>query len=145
LCLGLLLVMKYRCEHVQRGTMRALSFLSAHHLVRVERVVTTFLEGVRSTKSQSATARMIFYTFAEWFLIAACYACVLKAFGVAVNMTVVHVLILMGFISFGSLVQLPAVGGGAQVTAVLVLTEIFGVPFEIATSLGLLLWMISFA
>ena len=49
-----------------------------------------------------------------------------------------------GFVSFGSLVQLPAVGGGAQMTAVLVLTEIFAVPLEVATGLGVLLWFISF-
>jgi glycosyltransferase 2 family protein len=58
--------------------------------------------------------------------------------------TAVGIVILMGFVSFGSLVQLPAVGGGAQVTAVVVLTQIFGVPFEVATGMGLVLWLVSF-
>ena len=34
----------------------------------------------------------------------------------------------MGFVSFGAVVQIPGVGGGMQVVAVLVLTELFGSP-----------------
>lgn len=143
-CLGILLAMQFRGEQIQQGILKALKFVAAHRLARVEKTVSGFLEGVRCTKSQAATAKLIVYTLVEWLLIAACYACVLKAFGNAVHFSPIDVLILMGFVSFGSLVQLPAVGGGAQMTAVLVLTEIFGVPIEVATGLGVLLWFISF-
>ena len=119
-------------EHIQRWTMRALGFLSDHHLEKAERLVAGFVDGIRCTKSQSATLRLIGYTVAEWCLIAACYASVLKAFGSAASLSPIGILVLMGFVSFGSLIQLPAVGGGAQVTAVLVLTEIFGTPLEAA-------------
>ena len=144
-CLAVLFAMKYRSEHIQHWILRALGFLSKHHFEKVERLITGFLDGVRSTKSQSATALMIGYTLMEWLLIAACYACVLKAFGNAVELAPMDILVLMGFVSFGSLVQLPAVGGGAQVTAVLVLTQIFGVPIEIAAGVALMIWFISFA
>ena len=40
--------------------------------------------------------------------------------------------------------QIPGIGGGVQVVTILVLTELFRVPFEIATSLALLLWIIMF-
>jgi uncharacterized protein (TIRG00374 family) len=143
-CLALLLLMRYRGAHIQGYVLRALSFLGRHHFERVERVISDFLDGVQATRSQSATALLIAWTIAEWALIAACYACVLKAFGGAVPFSPIDVFILMGFVSFGSLIQLPAVGGGAQVTAVLVLTEIFGVPLEVATPLSLILWFISF-
>jgi uncharacterized protein (TIRG00374 family) len=143
-CLGILLAMRFWSEQIQSWILRALSFLAAHNLARVERIVSGFLDGVRCTKSQSATVKLILYTLLEWLLIAACYACVLKAFGSVVHFSLIDVLILMGFVSFGSLVQLPAVGGGAQMTAVLVLTEIFAVPIEVATGLGVLLWFISF-
>ncbi len=143
-CPGVLLAMKYRGEQIQRLILRGLRFLSAHRLRRVERVIEAFLEGVQSTKSQSATARLIAYSVLEWLLIAACYACVLRAFGGMVPISLANVLILMGFVSFGSVVQLPGVGGGAQVTAMLVLTEIFSVPIEIATSLALVLWVMIF-
>lgn len=143
-CLGLLVAMRFHSEKIQRLIPLSLGFLAAHHLARVEAVVAGFLDGVRCTKSQSATVQLIACTLTEWLLIAACYACVLKAFGSAVHFSPVDVLIIMGFVSFGSLVQLPAVGGGAQMTAVLVLTEVFAVPLEVATGVGLLLWLISF-
>ena len=144
-CLAVLLAMKYRSEEIQSWILRALRFLSAHHFDRVERLIESFLNGVRATQSQSATARLIAYSLVEWLLIAACYACVLSAFGHAVPVSLVNVLILMGFVSFGSVVQLPGVGGGAQVTAVLVLTEIFSVPLEVATSIAVVLWVMVFA
>jgi ABC-type sulfate transport system permease component len=56
----------------------------------------------------------------------------------------VDVLIFMGFVSFGSVIQIPGVGGGTQVVSILVLTELFGVPLEIATSIALLAWIITF-
>ncbi len=144
ICLALLLAMGYRSDQIQSWILRTMSFLARHHFERVEKMVKGFLDGVKATRSQAATWRLIFYTLVEWLLIAACYACVLKAFGSAVHFSVIDVLILMGFVSFGSLIQLPAVGGGAQVAAVLVLTEIFSVPIEVATGVGLLLWLVSF-
>jgi glycosyltransferase 2 family protein len=80
----------------------------------------------------------------EWVAIAACYICITRAFGAALHFGWTDVLIFMGFVSFGSIVQIPGIGGGVQVVTILVLTELFRVPFEIATSLALLLWIIMF-
>ncbi len=44
----------------------------------------------------------------------------------------------------GSLAQLPAVGGGMQVVTVLVLTELFDIPLDVAASAALLLWAWTF-
>jgi hypothetical protein len=41
-------------------------------------------------------------------------------------------------------VQIPGVGGGLQVAAVVVLTELFRVRLEPATSFAILLWILSF-
>ena len=53
-------------------------------------------------------------------------------------------LIFIGFVSFGAIVQIPGIGGGVQVVAVLVLTKIFGVPVELATSVAVLIWLVTF-
>jgi len=144
-CLAVLVAMAYRAEAIQGWILRMLRFLSAHHFGRAERMIESFLDGIRSTQSQSATARLIAYSVLEWLIIAACYACVLRAFGgEVVPISLANVLILMGFVSFGSVVQLPGVGGGMQVTAMLVLTEIFSVPIELATSMALVLWVLVF-
>ena len=50
----------------------------------------------------------------------------------------------MGFVSFGAVVQIPGVGGGLQVVAVLVLTELFGIRFELASAFALFLWILTF-
>ncbi|HTR67464.1 MAG TPA: lysylphosphatidylglycerol synthase transmembrane domain-containing protein [Terriglobales bacterium] len=60
------------------------------------------------------------------------------------NMDVSHVLLLMGFSMIGSLVQLPAVGGGSQMAVIGALQVIYGIPPELAVSCGILLWLVTF-
>ena len=60
------------------------------------------------------------------------------------NMDVPHVLLLMGFSMVGSVVQLPAVGGGSQLAVISALQVIYGIPPELALSCGILLWLVTF-
>ena len=54
-----------------------------------------------------------------------------------------RVLLLMGFSTIGSLVQLPAVGGGNQLAVITALQVVFGFPAEAAVSCGILLWLVT--
>jgi hypothetical protein len=45
----------------------------------------------------------------------------------------------------GSMLQLPAVGGGSQITTIATLSSVFDVPPEMAASCGILLWLVTFA
>jgi hypothetical protein len=87
---------------------------------------------------------VLFYSALEWVLICLCYWCLAQSFAGIVNLGVVDVLILLGFVAFGSVVQIPGVGGGMQVVTVLVLTELFGVRFELASAFAVFLWFITF-
>src|SRR5438477_12923033 len=60
------------------------------------------------------------------------------------DMDVPHGLVLMGFSMVGSIVQLPAVGGGSQVAVISALQVVYGVPPEAALSCGILLWLVTF-
>src|SRR5438552_5915062 len=60
------------------------------------------------------------------------------------NMDVPHVLLLMGFSMIGSVVQLPAVGGGSQLAVISALQVVYGIPPEAALSCGILLWLTTF-
>lgn len=60
------------------------------------------------------------------------------------NMDVPHVLLLMGFSMVGSIVQLPAVGGGSQLAVISALQVVYGIPPELALSCGILLWLVTF-
>jgi uncharacterized membrane protein YbhN (UPF0104 family) len=99
---------------------------------------------MESTKSQKAMLLVVWYTVLEWATIALTTFCVMRAFGGALHFGWLDVLIFLGFLAFGAVVQIPGVGGGMQVVAVLVLTELFRMPFEISTSVAIVLWFISF-
>jgi uncharacterized protein (TIRG00374 family) len=60
------------------------------------------------------------------------------------NLDVPRVLLLMGFSMVGSIVQLPAVGGGSQLAVISALQVIYGIPPEMAVSCGIVLWLVTF-
>ena len=144
LCLVVLIVLRQFSDRMRRRLMQALGFLSSHHFQKAERIVTAFVEGVGATKSHAAVLLLTFYTFLEWVLIVLCAAALLKAYPGTSGFRLVDVLIFVGFVSFGNVVQIPGVGGGIQVACVVVLRELFGVPLELATAVAIMLWVITF-
>ena len=124
--------------------MEGLSFLPALLAAKVEKALKSFGEGMESTRSGARTALLVFYTVVEWCVIAASFGCVFKAFPATHDLGVTDVVILLGFVCFGSIVQIPGVGGGMQIVTVLVLTEFFGITLETASGIALVLWIITF-
>ncbi|MGA7377634.1 MAG: hypothetical protein WBW36_14885, partial [Candidatus Sulfotelmatobacter sp.] len=81
-----------------------------------------------------------------WYIIALAYKEVTHSYGVAsLDIPVSQVLILMGASMLGSMLQLPAVGGGSQMATIAALSSVFDVPPEMAASCGILLWLVTFA
>ena len=81
-----------------------------------------------------------------WYLIALAYQEVTHSYGVAsLEIPVSQLLILIFASMVGSLLQLPAVGGGSQIATVAILSSVFDVPAEMAASCGILLWLVTFA
>ena len=77
-----------------------------------------------------------------WVLIAACYWLVLHAYGGRLALLgMPSILLLMVVSMFGSLIQLPGVGGGSQLATIAVLNNIFHIPNEIAVSCGMVIWV----
>lgn len=80
-----------------------------------------------------------------WYLIALAYHEVTHSYGVdALEIPVSQLLILMGSSMVGSMLQLPAVGGGSQMATIATLSSVFDVPPELAASCGILLWLVTF-
>jgi uncharacterized protein (TIRG00374 family) len=142
----LLLILSFRhlAKPVQNRLTAALGHLPERRFQRIERWISAFVQGMESTRSDGALLLIFFYSAVEWLLIAACYWCLARAFSGMVTLNIVDVLIFMGFVSFGSAVQIPGIGGGIQVVAVIVLTELFGVRLELATSFAFLTWILTF-
>ena len=88
---------------------------------------------MQSTRSTSFTLQLIAYTIVEWLVIAAAYYCLFHAFPATRNVQITDVVIVLGFVAFGSAIQIPGVGGGMQIATVLVLTEFFGLGISTAS------------
>jgi glycosyltransferase 2 family protein len=147
LCVALLiLILSFRhlAKPVQKRLTVALRFLPEHRFTKVEHWLEAFVQGVESTRSDGALLLVFLYSCIEWLLIAASYWCLARAFSGMLTFSLVDVLIYVGFVSFGSVVQVPGIGGGMQVVAVVVLTELFGVRLELATSFAILTWLATF-
>ena len=144
LLVGVLFAFRHFAEPMRRRLAEALSFLPQPYLPRMERLLTACVQGVESTRSDAALLLLLLYSVVEWVLIAACYWCLAQAFSGLLHLSLVDILIFMGFVSFGAVVQIPGVGGGVQVVSVVVLTELFGIRFELATVFSLFIWLITF-
>ena len=105
-----------------------------------------FVRGVQAVRNMSELLLAIFYSGVHWFLVLLVYYWGSRSFGGRLGMlTLGEVMLVMAFSLVGSAVQLPAVGGGAQLASVLVFTKIFGVETEPATAAAIVLWLIGFA
>jgi glycosyltransferase 2 family protein len=142
--LVLLVSMRHLAEPVSRRLLAGLKYLPEKQYSRAEHLITTFVQGVESTRSDGALVLVLLYSVLEWLLIAACYWCLAQSFSSLIHLSLLDVVAFVGFVSFGSTVQIPGVGGGVQVAAVLVLTELFGVRLETATFFSLVIWIITF-
>lgn len=143
-CLIALAMIRRYSDAMSRRLMDALGFLSDYHLDRASRFLKALVQGAESLQSTKSILLLILYTILEWGLIAVCYYCVAGAYGAEVHLTFSDVLVFLGFASFGAAVQIPGIGGGVQVVSVLILTKIFGLSVELATSMAVLLWLVSF-
>ena len=142
--LALLVSMRHLAEPVRRRLLRSLRFLPEKPYARAERLITTFVQGVESMRSDGALVQLLLYSILEWLSIGACYWCMAQACSGLIRLSLADVIVFVGFVSFGSIVQVPGVGGGVQVVAVLVLTELFGARLEAATFFALVIWIMTF-
>jgi glycosyltransferase 2 family protein len=146
-CLAALLLlvsMRHLADPVRRRLLTGLRFLPEKQYVRAEHLITTFVQGVESTRSDGALVLLLLYSVLEWALIGAVYWCLAQSCSGLIHMSLPDVIVFVGFVSFGATIQIPGVGGGSQVAAVLVLTELFGVRLETATFFALLVWIMTF-
>ena len=111
---------------------------------RLGGLVEAVAHGIASTKSNSQMALVLFYTAVEWAVVVAAFYAILRGFGPTSHLTAWDAIVLCGFVAFGSIVQIPGVGGGLQIVCFLVLTEIYGIGNESASVMAILLWLSTF-
>jgi uncharacterized protein (TIRG00374 family) len=144
LSLMLLLGLRHFRGSTRTRLLDSLSFLPDVLHQKVSRFLHAFEEGMQSTQRQSYVWLLVVYTIIEWLVVAGSFFCVFRAFPATAGMRITDVIIVLGFVAFGSVLQIPGVGGGMQIATVLVLTELYGVTLEAASGIALVLWIISF-
>ncbi len=114
----------------------------AHH---AEQKVYAFSEGLNTIHDLGSFVQLTGLSLLIWFLIAVTYRQAMHAYPSPLReMTVSNVVLIIGFSMVGSLVQLPAIGGGMQAATIGGMNHYFGVPGEMAVSCGIMLWLVCF-
>jgi uncharacterized protein (TIRG00374 family) len=109
-------------------------------------VVDGFSQGLQAIQTVSDLAIGVFYSALHWGIVALIYLWTVRAFGdFFSDMNYPAAMLLLSVTLVGSTLQLPGVGGGAQVATFYAFTQIFGVDEGGAVVVALVLWLISFA
>ncbi|MGA2436281.1 MAG: lysylphosphatidylglycerol synthase transmembrane domain-containing protein [Bryobacteraceae bacterium] len=139
----LVLLGKYSVP-MRRNLLNLLRFLPSQQHQKADRIVTAFLDGTSAIQAPSTIAKLVGFTVLEWLIIVMCSVCLFQSYPAASGLGMREVFIFLGFVAFGSIVQIPGVGGGVQIVSILVLTELFGLHIELATSMAITMWIVSF-
>jgi len=142
-CLLVLVAFRNFSTSARERILAALSFLPSDYYMRSNKMLNAFARGVEVTKNPGPLGQLTIYTGIEWALITATYAALLKSFAATRFLKITDVVTLLGFIAFGSIVQIPGIGGGIQITSIVVLTEIYGLSLESASGIALFIWIIT--
>ncbi len=139
-----LLLTTYAGDPFTRVLRGSLSHISAKAGATVADRVLQFKDGLNTVRSAGDFLLAALLSLLTWGSIALTYLVVCRAFPSPLHeLTASYVILLLGFSVVGGLVQLPGVGGGAQVLTITALTVLFKIPKELATSAGILLWVIT--
>ncbi|MCE5309924.1 MAG: flippase-like domain-containing protein [Acidobacteriales bacterium] len=143
-CLLALVVFRNFSEVLRARVVSVFSLLPKRIESKAVHMLDAFLDGTKATRDSAAVLSMVFYTFAEWLVIVLGFLAIFRAFSRTAGFSFMEVLILLGFVAFGGVVQIPGVGGGMQIAIIVVLTEIFRFSLEPATGIAIMFWALNF-
>lgn len=110
------------------------------------KIVLGFITGIQTVRSFGDLLSSVLYSAVHWFFVLVVYYCVAQSFaGRLAELTLGDCMLVLAFTLVGSVVQLPAVGGGSQALAIFAFTKVFGVDAETAVAAAIVLWLVTFA
>jgi hypothetical protein len=133
-------------EAAARWVEQRFSHLSSNLGHRLAQKVREFGMGLNTIHGPTSFLALTLVSVGMWYMIALAYHEVTHSYGIdALEIPVSQLLILIFASMLGSMLQLPAVGGGSQMATIATLSSVFDVPPEMAASCGILLWLVTFA
>ncbi|MHB8736296.1 MAG: lysylphosphatidylglycerol synthase transmembrane domain-containing protein [Terriglobales bacterium] len=140
-----LLVLFNRYAAPVAACVRNLRGISLGAATRLERFIHTLASGMNGLTRLPTLLFAILLTVLMWMGVALSLLYIVRSYpNMLPGFSFAEAVLLMGFTLAGSIVQLPAIGGGVQVLTVLGLTEVFGADAAPATSAALLIWLVLF-
>jgi len=108
--------------------------------------ISAFSEGLNTIHNARSLLAATIISLVIWCLVVCAYWAVTRSYhdGSLDQLGPPEVILLMFFSIAGGLVQLPFVGGGSQVLTIGALKSLFDIGPELATSCGILLWLVTF-
>lgn len=132
-------------ERLATWVERRLSHLASNLGHRIALRIREFRSGLNTIHSTASLLMLIGVSVLMWAMIAVAYKEVAHAYRAPqLEIPQTQIFLLMASSMVGSLVQLPGVGGGSQFATIEALNRIFAVPPELATSCGIMLWLVTF-
>jgi glycosyltransferase 2 family protein len=139
-------VIKRNGEAAARWVEQRFGHLSSNLGHKMALKVREFGMGLNTIHGPLSMLLLAVVSVGMWYMIALAYHEVTHSYGTdALEIPVSQLLILIFASMVGSLLQLPAVGGGSQMATIAILSSVFDVPPETAASCGILLWLVTFA
>ncbi|HZT36959.1 MAG TPA: lysylphosphatidylglycerol synthase transmembrane domain-containing protein [Bryobacteraceae bacterium] len=144
ICLAILAAMRHFTKRIEGRLLASIAFLPKVYQQRIAQALNAFSGGLESTRQNGFAGMLLFWSGVEWTLLVLSFICLFKAFPATARLSAAEAVIFLGFVSLGSIIQIPGIGGGMQVAAILVLTELFGYPLEVAAGIALAVWVVTF-
>jgi glycosyltransferase 2 family protein len=108
--------------------------------------VQAFGEGLNTVKDMTSFFQLSGLSLLIWIIIGFAYMAVTHAYAIhrLSQMTLSSVFLLTAASVVGGVLQLPVVGGGSQLATIGMLRGVFNLSPEMATSCGIMLWLVTF-
>ncbi|HET9741931.1 MAG TPA: lysylphosphatidylglycerol synthase transmembrane domain-containing protein [Terriglobales bacterium] len=144
--LGFAFVVWKKGTQIADWIQRKLARRSRHTAHSVAAKIRIFSSGLHTIHDVGSFMGLAAISIVIWVLIACAYYVILQSYTdpTIYTMTFVYGIILMAFSVAGGVLQLPVVGGGSQLLTINALYWLFNTPKELATSCGMMLWLVTF-
>ncbi len=110
--------------------------------IKIERMLSSFVDGLAFVAHPRLVSFSLGYSFLLWLLAVCTNYLVVRGFGVPFTFSMA--VVLMAFSVFGSVVQLPGVGGGYQALTLYALVSFLGIKADVASGITLVAWVLAF-
>lgn len=142
-CLVILFFAGKSNELVTERLGAALAFLPEPWLSRSQGLAASFTSGMACCRKPADVVGLFLITAAEWTVICAGTVCFFRAFPATAHMSNLDTVVYLGFVAFGSIVQIPGIGGGVQIAGTVVLTQLFGLTAAEAAGVAVANWLVT--